>query len=175
MSQTAAGMRCLEDFEGPIIASNELTAGSLANSTVALIGDPSTVASIAPSIATQTGHLKVFQREGAWVLPAAIDLVHWSLRRAVPPRTRSQIAVGLARMHLRRHVPNAWRRRQLTPLRRPRRRDLLYSDRYYRTLERPNVTLVTWPIATVVPAGIRTADGLEHHVDAIITASTPST
>lgn len=173
MNPTTARVRSLEHFAGPIIDAHELTPGSLASSTVALVGDPTAVASVAPSIAAQTGQLKVFQRDGVWVLPQAVRLVPWSLRRTVPRRTRRRITVGLARIHLRRHVPDAWRRRQLTPPGRLRGRDVVYSDRYYRTLERPNVTLVTWPIANVVPAGIRTADGLEHHVDAIVTASTP--
>lgn len=175
MSPTTADVRGLEGFAGPSIDAHELTTGSLANSTVALIGDSNAVASVAPSIAAQTGHLKVFQRQGPWVLPAAINLVPWTLRRTVPRRTRRPITIGLARMQLRHHVRNDWRRRQLTPQYRPRSRDVLYSDRYYRTLERPDVTLVTWPIASVVPVGIRTADGLEHHIDAIITASTSGT
>jgi hypothetical protein len=44
------------------------------------------------------------------------------------------------------------------------------SNRYYAALRRDDVDLVTWPIAGVVAAGIRTADGLEHHVDVIARA-----
>ena len=45
---------------------------------------------------------------------------------------------------------------------------ILFSSHYLPTLSRPNVELVTEPIAEVTPAGLRTADGRLHEVDCII-------
>ena len=48
---------------------------------------------------------------------------------------------------------------------------MLISNDYYRALQQDNCKLITWPIATISAAGIRTADGIEHHVDAIVFAT----
>jgi cation diffusion facilitator CzcD-associated flavoprotein CzcO len=45
---------------------------------------------------------------------------------------------------------------------------ILFSSHYLPTLARPNVELVSEPIAEVTTAGLRTADGREHAVDCII-------
>ena len=42
---------------------------------------------------------------------------------------------------------------------------------YYPALQKPNCTLVTWPIATLSPKGIRTVEGVEHQFDAIVFAT----
>jgi cation diffusion facilitator CzcD-associated flavoprotein CzcO len=45
------------------------------------------------------------------------------------------------------------------------------SSDYYPALQRDNCTLVTWPIAGMSPAGIRTAEGIEHRFDCIVFAT----
>ena len=45
---------------------------------------------------------------------------------------------------------------------------VLFSSLYLPALQRPNVELVTDPIARITPTGIVTADGREHEVDCII-------
>ena len=45
------------------------------------------------------------------------------------------------------------------------------SSDYYPALQRDNCKLISWPIATLSPAGIRTSDGVEHHVDCIVFAT----
>ena len=45
------------------------------------------------------------------------------------------------------------------------------SNTYLRTFNRPNVALVTDPIDRVTPTGVRTADGRERDVDAIVLAT----
>jgi hypothetical protein len=42
------------------------------------------------------------------------------------------------------------------------------SDSYYPALRRANCELVTWPIATLSEVGVRTVDGIEHHVEVIL-------
>lgn len=48
---------------------------------------------------------------------------------------------------------------------------MLLSSDYYPALQRPNCKLIDWPIATLSPAGIRTSDGVEHRLDAIVFAT----
>jgi hypothetical protein len=72
-----------------------------------------------------------------------------------------------ASAHRREQVSEPWRRRQLTPDRRVRRRPLR-SDDYYRALQQRNCELVSWPIAGFQAGGVRTCDGLEHRLDRIV-------
>jgi cation diffusion facilitator CzcD-associated flavoprotein CzcO len=48
---------------------------------------------------------------------------------------------------------------------------ILFSSRYLPTLQRPNVELITDPIAGVTAAGLRTGDGTERAFDCIIWAT----
>jgi cation diffusion facilitator CzcD-associated flavoprotein CzcO len=76
-----------------------------------------------------------------------------------------------ADLHRRVQVKDPWLRRQLTPRHRIGCKRMLISNDYYRALQQDNCKLITWPIATISEAGIRTADGIEHHVDAIVFAT----
>lgn len=48
---------------------------------------------------------------------------------------------------------------------------MLVSSDYYPALQRDNCKLIDWPIARISPVGIRTSDGIEHHLDAIVFAT----
>jgi cation diffusion facilitator CzcD-associated flavoprotein CzcO len=48
---------------------------------------------------------------------------------------------------------------------------MLVSSDYYPALQQENCKLIDWPIATLSPVGIRTSDGVEHHLDAIVFAT----
>ena len=48
---------------------------------------------------------------------------------------------------------------------------MLVSSDYYPALQKDNCKLIDWPIATISPVGIRTSDGVEHHLDAIVFAT----
>ncbi len=48
---------------------------------------------------------------------------------------------------------------------------MLISSDYYPALQRDNCKLIDWPIATLSPVGIRTSDGIEHHLDCIVFAT----
>jgi cation diffusion facilitator CzcD-associated flavoprotein CzcO len=75
------------------------------------------------------------------------------------------------KLHLRLTVKDAWLRRQLTPDFRAGCKRMLISSDYYPALQQDNCKLITWPIATITPEGLRTSDGVEHHVDAIVFAT----
>ena len=74
-------------------------------------------------------------------------------------------------LHLRLTVKDKWLRRQLTPDFRAGCKRMLISSDYYPALQQDNCKLITWPIATITPEGLRTSDGLEHHLDAIVFAT----
>jgi cation diffusion facilitator CzcD-associated flavoprotein CzcO len=77
----------------------------------------------------------------------------------------------LARAHLHRQVSDPWLRRQLRPDFRAGCKRMLMSSDYYPALQRENCKLISWPIATISPDGIRTSDGIEHPVDCIVFAT----
>ena len=81
------------------------------------------------------------------------------------------LVARLGKAHLRRQVKDPWLRRQLTPDFTPGCKRMLVSSDYYPALQRDNCKLIDWPIATMSPVGIRTSDGVEHHLDAIVFAT----
>jgi cation diffusion facilitator CzcD-associated flavoprotein CzcO len=83
----------------------------------------------------------------------------------------TSLVAQLGRAHLRAQVKDPWLRRQLTPDFRPGCKRMLVSSDYYPALQRDNCKLIDWPIATLSPAGIRTSDGIEHHLDCIVFAT----
>ncbi|GAB4938896.1 hypothetical protein MAHJHV51_10030 [Mycobacterium avium subsp. hominissuis] len=83
----------------------------------------------------------------------------------------TSLVARLGKAHLRAQVKDPWLRRQLTPDFRPGCKRMLVSSDYYPALQRDNCKLIDWPIATLSPAGIRTSDGIEHHLDCIVFAT----
>ena len=77
----------------------------------------------------------------------------------------------VAKANLRRQIRDPWKRRQLTPDFRAGCKRMLMTNDYYPALEKENCSLITWPIAALSPAGIRTADRIEHEVDCIVFAT----
>lgn len=69
-----------------------------------------------------------------------------------------------------RQVPDRWTRRQLTPLPFDRRPPVRH-DHYLRAVASLGCDFVTWPVASVTLAGIRTCDGIEHRLDLLVVAA----
>ena len=164
---------------------------------VAVVGTGASAVQIIPELASVARQLTVYQRTAGWVIPRAdYATPRWtrSLFAKAPVTQRAaregmfwvheSMALGmvwstpltrvieqLATAHLRRQVRDPWLRRQLTPDFRAGCKRMLVSNDYYPALQRPNTKLVTWPIATLSPEGIRTADGIERHFDAIVFAT----
>jgi len=164
---------------------------------VAVIGTGASAVQIIPELVKDVALLKVFQRTPGWVMPRpdfetpqwnkrlfeqipaaqtavrrALYWGHESLALALIWRTPLSAAMEqLCRSHLQRQVRDPWMRRQLTPDFRIGCKRLLASNDYYPALQQPNCQLITWPIATLSPKGIRTAEGIEHQVDCIVFAT----
>jgi cation diffusion facilitator CzcD-associated flavoprotein CzcO len=164
---------------------------------VAVIGTGASAVQIIPELIRTAAKVKVFQRTPGWVLPRP-DFRNpgWArqLFRRLPLTEQlarqawfwghEAAAVGMvwntpatdaiqaiAKAHLRQQVRDSWMRRQLTPDFRAGCKRMLMSNDYYPALQKDNCKLITWPIATISPNGIRTADGIEHEVDCMVFAT----
>ncbi|TLF73218.1 NAD(P)/FAD-dependent oxidoreductase [Nocardia cyriacigeorgica] len=128
---------------------------------VAIIGTGAAAARLLPGIAAEAQRVTVFQTDAVWVLPRA------PLPAAVLRRAPDRFVRLIARVNLRLQVRDSWLRHRLTP---DEAAGVAVHNSYYRTLRQPHCTLVTWPIARLVPLGVRTVDGIEHRVDIIVYA-----
>ena len=164
---------------------------------VAVIGTGASAVQIVPELVKQAEFVKVFQRTPGWVLPrldgatpaaaktlfAQVPAVQELARQAlfwgheitatamVWDTPLTGLVARLGKAHLRRAVKDPWLRRQLTPDFRPGCKRMLISSDFYPALQRDNCKLIDWPIATASPVGIRTSDGVEHHLDCIVFAT----
>jgi cation diffusion facilitator CzcD-associated flavoprotein CzcO len=164
---------------------------------VAVIGTGASAIQIIPSLAPQVKELLVLQRTPAWVGFRHDKKIHpfvQKLYRRLPLLQRARregiywlnefIGLGLvgnkrvnsiihwlALRKLKKEVQDPAIRRQLTPDYTIGCKRILRSDDYYPTFNRPNVRLVTQPIHSFTERGLRTADGKEHPLDAVIFAT----
>lgn len=164
---------------------------------IAVIGTGASAIQIIPELVKRAEFVKVFQRTPCWVLPRldvptppslqalfakvpttqqlARQALFWgheaSATALVWDTPLTSLVARLGRAHLRAQVKDPWLRRQLTPDFRPGCKRMLVSSDYYPALQRDNCKLIDWPIATLSPAGIRTSDGIEHHLDCIVFAT----
>ena len=84
------------------------------------------------------------------------------------PKTVGRLAALRSARFMRSQLPDPELRRKAWPGYTFGCKRILFSSQYLPTLGRPNVELVTDPIAEVVPTGVRTTDGRLHEVDCII-------
>lgn len=195
---TFPDLRGLDSYRGHKIHSARWDhAYDFAGKRVAVIGTGASAIQIIPELVKRAGFVKVFQRTPCWVLPrldGATPSAVQTLFTKVPATQQlarqalfwgheatatalvwntplTSLVARLGRAHLRRQVQDPWLRRQLTPDFRPGCKRMLVSSDYYAALQRENCKLIDWPIATLSPAGIRTSDGVEHHLDAIVFAT----
>jgi len=164
---------------------------------IGVIGTGASAIQIVPELVKYAEFVKVFQRTPGWVLPrwnpatpqpvkdlyARVPAVQQLVRQAlfwgheasatalVWNTPLSSVMARLGKAHLRRAVKDPWLRRQLTPDFTPGCKRMLISSDYYPALQRDNCKLIDWPIATLSPSGVRTSDGVEHHLDCIVFAT----
>jgi len=192
------GLRGLDSYRGHKIHSarwdHEYDFGG---KRVGVLGTGASAVQIVPELVKQAEFVKVFQRTPGWVLPrfnpatppavqtlfvkvpgaqhVAREALFWghevSALALVWNSPLTSVVAGLGKLHLRRTVKDPWLRRQLTPTFTPGCKRMLISSDYYPALQRDNCKLVDWPIATLSPVGVRTSDGIEHHLDCIVFAT----
>lgn len=164
---------------------------------VAVIGTGPAAAQFVPLIQPRVRELLVFQRTPPWVVPHPDRPVPWPERmlyRAAPRAQDLQRNVffaiyegfglgfwgrpelvapieALGRAHLRRQVRDPELRAKLTPHYRFGCKRPVLSNTYYPALTRPNVQVITDPLARIGERSIATRSGQHHPVDTIITAT----
>ncbi len=161
---------------------------------VAVIGTGASAVQTVPQVARRTEHLTVFQRTPSWIIPKgdreigrrereSLERVPWLnrlVRAGVYWRNESRVLAFtskpgvmralelIARRHLRRQVDDPATREALTPAYRMGCKRILISNDYLPTFNRPDVSLVTAPIARIEPDAVVTADGERHVVDTLV-------
>ena len=190
----------LARFAGPVLHTADWPAdGSarLAGLRVGVIGTGASAVQLIPTIAPDVAHLTVFQRTASWVLPrhdrpwtVSRQRLHAGMPLAARlARLRTYLTLevrvlGFGRLEgarrrveeaalarLARQVPDPVTRAALTPHYPLGCKRVLLSDDYWPTFTRPNVGLVSEAIDAVRPRGVRTVDGVEHELDALVLAT----
>ncbi|MCY1278591.1 Baeyer-Villiger monooxygenase [compost metagenome] len=185
----------IERFQGEVFHSARWNhAYDLAGKRVAVIGTGASAIQFVPQIAPQVARLHLFQRSAAYVIPKP-DRPYRAWELAVMRRFPTLQKVDrllkyiqhearalaftvfpplmkLMRLsfhaHLARGIRDPQLRQRLEPDYPLGCKRILISNDYYPALARPNVEVVDTPIAEVTERGVRTADGAEREVDAII-------
>ncbi len=166
----------------------------LAGKRVAVIGTGASAIQFVPQIAGKVSHLYVHQRTPPWIVPKRdremtsveqwafenVPGAHWARRTALYWLMESRV-VGFAyapkvneliekvvTQHIKREVRDPVLRGKLMPSYRFGCKRVLISNEWYPALQRPNVEVVTDAIASITPRGVRTVDGTEREVDALI-------
>lgn len=184
----------LDTFAGHTFHSARWDHGhELAGKRVGVIGTGSSAAQFIPEIQPEVGRLTVFQRTAHWTFPRrnrAITATERRLYRRVPKLQklararqylfRELIAFGflrdgrsrfletIAKRRLRQQVSDPELRGKLTPDYAFGCKRIVVTDDFHPALTMPNVDVVTESISEIVPAGVRTEDGVLHELDTLI-------
>jgi len=185
----------LEDFAGTMFHSARWNhAHDLAGERVAVIGSAASAVQFVPEIAKVVAQLHVFQRSPEWVAPKEdtpftpeqLERFRTDPSAADEERTKIWTWVDLAQTFANPEARELARERGLANLAQVEDPDLrrrltpdfpygckrpLISSDWYPTFNRPNVELVTDPIAKVTADAVVTVDGRERVVDTIVVAT----
>jgi cation diffusion facilitator CzcD-associated flavoprotein CzcO len=166
------------------------------NRVVGVIGTGASAVQVVPELAKKARRVLVFQRTAHWILPRPDRVLsrieRWLLSWKIVHRmVRLRHYVGnelrvlllskfpsllfifsrMASRHLRRQVPDAQLRHQLTPNFTIGCKRVLVSSDYYPALCSDNVTLVTQPISHIAPQGVVLDNQQQLPVDVLVLAT----
>ena len=185
-------------FAGPAFHSSQWRHDvDLAGKRVAVVGTGASAIQIVPEIAKIAARVHVFQRTPPWVLPRLdraftgrerrwfrrVPFLQRLLRWKIYLRQELLVSGFLggawiqrrfrdyAKRMLERQVPDAALRARLTPSYAPGCKRLLVSNDWYPALRRPNVELLTEPVARLESRRIVGASGAAREVDAVVFAT----
>ncbi len=184
----------LSTFAGHVMHTSRWSdAVALDGRRVAVVGTGASAIQLIPQIQPRVGHLTVFQRTAAWVLPRNDRPVATTMRamyrrfpvtqrlaRALIAAQRALLLVffvslraqpllrRIALQHLKRSVPDASLRAKLTPPYAVGCKRILASDDFLPAMGKQNVTLVTDAVVRVTERGVVDATGTLHELDVII-------
>jgi cation diffusion facilitator CzcD-associated flavoprotein CzcO len=188
----------LERFEGNAFHTARWDHGDdLGGKRVALLGSGATAVQVVPNIQPRLTKLHLFQRTPPWVVPHLDHPIRPRLRELyrrvpalqrlsragiyalretfVPGITRDQRFLrgqaALARMHLRRQVPDPELRRRLTPDYHIFCKRIILSNEWYPAIQAPNVDIVSSGVREVREHSVVDNDGVEREIDTLIFAT----
>lgn len=164
---------------------------------VAVVGTGASAIQIVPAIVDDVAELQLYQRTPAWVMPRPNNAFPQWMRNVFRrvPGTRALLRAGIYWIHegvgfamtkqprllkigelmgtwnIKRSIKDPDLRRKLTPDYRAGCKRILNSDTYYRGIANPKTSVITERIERITPAGIVTADGVEHPVDVLVWAT----
>jgi cation diffusion facilitator CzcD-associated flavoprotein CzcO len=179
-------------FDGPAFHSAHWPEDlDVAGRRLAVIGTGATAVQIVPAVAGVAAQVDVYQRSAPWVIPkwdaegleerpVLVEyggrLLNWLFFEALipgfvgPPWAMAPIR-AVAEVQRRVQVRDRELRRRVTPDYPMGCKRVLVTGDYYPALMRDDVDLITTPIETITPLGIRTSDGAERAYDAIACAT----
>ncbi|MFF0632855.1 flavin-containing monooxygenase [Nocardia sp. NPDC004151] len=187
----------LNEFDGPVMHSSRWRHEvEPRGKRVGVIGTGSTGTQLVGALAGVASEVRLFQRTPQWILPTvnrpytkaakrlyqlapALGVVpYWFNRGAFAVFSQGLAHPGWVRKliqwvverHLR-SVEDPELRRKLTPDYQAMCKRLVVSDRFYKAVQRPDVTLVTEHIDSVEGRGVATADGRLHELDILVLAT----
>jgi cation diffusion facilitator CzcD-associated flavoprotein CzcO len=188
----------LDSFAGELVHSAQwreeiVTTGKR----VGVVGTGSTGTQLVGALAGSAAHVTQFQRTAQWIFPFPNFNVPGLMRSVLSSRPSLVTQIGdslerfgdavigvatrrpgaarrvmdtVARLHLR-TVRDPELRRRLTPDEAPLCKRPVVSLRFYRAVQRPDVSVVDAGIDHVCPEGVITADGRLHELDVLILAT----
>jgi cation diffusion facilitator CzcD-associated flavoprotein CzcO len=142
-------------YDGLLLRGDAWRGRAFTGMSVAVLAPGREAAVVVPEVVRTARTVKVFQEEPDWLVPWPLPLPGLLRRPA-------------ARLHLRLAVHDPWTRRRLTPDARFNTRRPRVDGRYYAALQQDGCTLISWPVYAFVHGGVRSAEGIEHHVDCIV-------
>jgi cation diffusion facilitator CzcD-associated flavoprotein CzcO len=168
----------------------------VAGKRVAVIGTGSTGVQLVGALGGVAERVTLFQRTPQWIAPMGNTRYRRFTRaahRRLPVLSRlgydafrvgaEWLSVAWVKPGLRRRAVQAWCQAHLDKVRDPQLRArltpdyqamckrLVFSGKFYRSMQRSDVGLVTEKIECIEPTGVRTADGLLHETDVIVFAT----
>ncbi len=186
----------IEQFEGDSFhTANWDHSVDLKGKRVGIIGNGSTASQVIPEVAKEAGTFSVFQRTPQWYFPLPntntserakkafrrnpnklhrlrkaylFGFSHFITKAVTGHKVQNFLFSAISKLYLRFAVKDPDLRDKLTPRYKVGCKRIIVSTLFYKAMQRPNVKLVTEGIEEITTNGIRTKDGVEHELDAMI-------
>ncbi len=186
----------IDSFKGAIFHTAEWDHSvDLKGKKVGIIGTGSTAAQVIPEVAKVAGRFSIFQRTPQWILPLGNkrfsekfkqklrdnpnrlrrlrSLYEWSLQNLMTKavtghQPQRALFSAVCKLNLRLSIKDKALREKLRPDYAVGCKRIIVNKTFYNAVQRDNVDLVTDGIVEITPKGIKTSDGKEHELDALI-------
>lgn len=186
----------LDDFKGACFHTAQWDHSvDLKGKRVGIIGNGSTASQIIPQLAKIASRFSVFQRTPQWYFPLPNKAIserskkafrrnpnrmqrlrkgylfgfsHFITKAVTGHKLQNLVFSAISKLYLKLSVKDPELRAKLTPNYRVGCKRIIVSTAFYKAIQKPNVDLVTEGIECVTAKGVKTKDGKEHELDALI-------